>query len=310
MSLLEVGLAGVVARGLTLTRTPRAGLALADGAFFATLLGAGLSAGVSLATVAVWRAGLGLARLVAVVGGRGRARSPTSVGLPSEPTGSPLGEWLHRTAFRVLASLPPRLARRTRAGVFKVLFSLSEDPWRYDMLPYERRKRVALVDGVPPAAGDAGPIVELGCADGHNLQALADGYPHTRIVGLDISPLAVTAARRRTAHQSHVQVEQADARGAGAALQAVGVSSIAVLVVAEVLYYLGGPAQLAVELKTLAPLLKPSAVLILVHGTSDAERLHPAAVTALDCSTTDRVIIDDPYRPFVVETARASDDPH
>lgn len=305
-SLLEIGLASVVARGLTLTRIPRAGLVLADAVFFATLLGVGLSAGASAATVAVWRAGLGLARLVAFPGRRRRTRFVIPVSLPSEPTGSPLGECLHRTAFRVIGALPPRLARRTRSGVFKMLFSLSEDPWGYDVLSYERQKRRVLMDGIPPAAAGAGPIIELGCADGHNLQALADRYPHTSIVGLDISPIAVAAARRRTAHQAHVRIEQSDARGAAVALRGVGVESIGVLLVAEVLYYLGGPAQVHAELKALAPMMKPSGVLVLVHGASDAERLHRPAVAALGCATVDRIITDDPHRPFVVETARTS----
>lgn len=81
--------------------------------------------------------------------------------------------------------------------------------------------------------------------------------------------------------------------------------SVSVLVVAEMLYYLGGPAQIDVELKALAPLLHPSGVLVLVHGESDATRLHGAAVASLSCATKDRVMIADPDRPFVIETAHA-----
>lgn len=309
LSLLEVGLASVIARGLTLARIPRAGMVLADVVFVATLLGVGLSAGAALATVAVWRAGVGLAWLVAAVGRSSPAHSDMPVSLPSEPTGSPAGEWFHRAAFRLIAALPPRLAFRIRAGVFEALFSLSQDPWRYDALAYERQKRQRLVASIPRAAAEAGPIVELGCADGHNLQALADRYPHTSVVGLDISPVAVAAATERTAAQPHVAVELSDARGAAAALRRAGVESIGVLVVAEMLYYLGGPAQVRSELKSLAPMLQPEGVLVLVHGASDADRLHGPAVTALGCTTIERVVIEDPQRPFIVETATASGGP-
>ncbi|MER7071903.1 class I SAM-dependent methyltransferase [Terrabacter sp. NPDC000476] len=317
-SLLEIGLACVLARGLTLTRVPRGGVLLADVVFLAALLRVGLSAGAAVATVAIWRSGVGLAWLVAVAGRRTRSLLDVPVSLPSEPTGSPVGEWLHRTAFQVIAALPPRLARRTRAGVFQALFSLAEDPWRYDGLAYERHKRQVLVDWIVPTmvdpetnAGsslrvDRRPLVELGCADGHNLQAFSDRYPDRDIIGLDISGVAAAAAGRRTAHQGNVTVLTSDARGAATALRAAGVTSIRVLVVAEMLYYLGGPDQVRAELRELAPMLRPSGMLVLVHGVSDAERLHGAAVEALGCATVDRVVIDDQHRPFVVQTAKAS----
>ena len=333
VSLLEVGLASVVARVVTLASVPAAGVGLADVVFAATLMGVGLSAGASIATVAVWRLGLALAWLAAVAGRRPRARSGLRSGLssgasfgegsragsraglgghsdgplslPSEPTGSAAGEWLHRAAFKVIGALPAAVARRLRMGVFQALFSLSEDPWRYDGLPYERRKRQMLVASLPPARADAGIIVELGCADGHNLQAIAEAYPSSRIVGLDISPVAVTAARRRTAGQPQVRVEQSDARTAALVLKRVEVASIDVLIVAEMLYYLGGPARVNAELADLAPMLRPSGVLVLVHGASDADRLHPAAVAALGCTSVERVVVEDVHRPFVVEEAHA-----
>lgn len=341
VSLLEVSLASVVARVVTLASVPAAGVGLADVVFAATLMGVGLSAGASIATVAVWRLGLALAWLAAVAGRRPRARSGLRSGLssgasfgggsragsragsrtgsrtrlgghsdgplslPSEPTGSAAGEWLHRAAFKVIGTLPPAVARRLRMGVFQALFSLSEDPWRYDGLPYERRKRQMLVASLPPARAGSGIIVELGCADGHNLQAIAEAYPSSRVVGLDISPVAVAAARRRTAGQPQVRVEQSDARTAALVLKSVGVDSIDVLIVAEMLYYLGGPARVNAELAGLAPMLRPSGVLVLVHGASDADRLHPAAVAALGCASVQRVVVEDVHRPFVVEEAHA-----
>ncbi|WP_330473510.1 class I SAM-dependent methyltransferase [Terrabacter sp. C0L_2] len=325
VSLLEVGLAGVVARVVTLASVPAAGVGLADVVFAATLAGVGLSAGASIATVAVWRLGLALAWLAALAGRRPRARSGLSSGvslgggsraglgghsegplsLPSEPTGSAAGEWLHRAAFKVIGTLPAAVARRLRMGVFQALFSLSEDPWRYDGLPYERRKRQMLVASLPPARAGSGIIVELGCADGHNLQAIAEAYPSSRVVGLDISPVAVAAARRRTGGQPQVRVEQSDARTAALVLNGVGVDSIDVLIVAEMLYYLGGPARVNAELAGLAPMLRPSGVLVLVHGAGDAERLHPAAVVALGCASVERVVVEDVDRPFVVEEAHA-----
>lgn len=117
ISLLEVALASVAARGLTLSRIPRAGIVVADVAFVATLLGVGLSAGASLATVAVWRFGWALTWLVAVVNRPARAHPGVAVRLPSEPTGSLVGEWVHRAAFRLIGDAP--MLRQAPVVVFQ-----------------------------------------------------------------------------------------------------------------------------------------------------------------------------------------------
>lgn len=305
LRLLEVGLVSVVARLLTLTRLPRAGLLVADVVFVAILLTVGFSSPAALATVAVWRAGLGLAWLVGAMGRVAVPGAEAAVSLPAEPTGSPLGEWIHRVLFKLIAVLPAPLAARVRTGVFQAMFSLSDDPWRYDELPYERRKQQALVDALPAEAVARGPVVELGCADGHNLAAFAERHPAARVIGLDISPVAVSAASARFETNPQVTVTVADARSAAAALRERGATSIGVLVISEMLYYIGGPPQVRAELRALAPLVQPGAAVVLVHGDRDAERLHPAAVDALGCVTVERVVVDDPSRPFVVETARA-----
>ena len=314
-ALFEVGLVSMVARLVTLTRLPRAGLVVADIVFAVMLLALGLTASAALATVAVWRAGLAMAWLVGALGRFGAAPQ-AEVRLPEEPTGSALGESLHRGVFKLIAALPPPVAARVRARVFGTMFSLSDDPWRYDELPYERRKQQALVDAVDALVGDAvrgdapgdgasaaGAIVEVGCADGHNLAAFAERNPSARVIGLDLSSVAVAAASRcREQHQ--VTVAVSDARGGAAALRARGVEQIGVLVISEMLYYIGGPAQVRAELHGLAELMGPGSAAVLVHGDSDAARLHPAAIEALGLTTSERLAFDDPNRPFVVETAR------
>ena len=314
VSLLEVGLASVVARAVTLARTPPLGLGLADGLFAVMLVGVGLTAGVTVATVILWRLAQTLAWAAAATSRRALARcisrgaaSDAPFGLPDEPTGSAIGEWVHRAGFRAIGALPPQVAGRMRARVFQALFALSSDPWRYDALPYEQRKRQALVASLPDAVAAAGTVVEVGCADGHNLRAIAAHFPGASIVGLDISAVAVAAARQRTSHQGRVRVERSDARTAAQALQRVGVASVDVLVLAEVLYYLGGPGRVRAELEGLRSVLAPGGVLVLVHGASDADRLHASAVDALGCTSLGRREVSDPQRPFVVETALATD---
>lgn len=321
IGLLEVGLVSVVARLLTLTRLPRAGLLVADVVFVGVLFALGFSTPAAVATVAVWRAGLGVAWLVGTVGRFGLADSEAEVGLPAAPTGSPVGEWVHRALFALIGVLPAALAARVRARVFGAMFSLVDDPWRYAEMPYEQRKQRALVDALPGEAVAGGPIVELGCADGHNLAVFAARHPGARVIGLDISPVAVAAATARCADiapggdptdeasgqsvaEPQVTVAVADARGATSVLRGMGVEAIGVLVISEMLYYIGSPAQIRAELRGLAPLMRAGAAVVLVHGDRDAARLHPAAIEALGCAPSERFAHDDPERPFVVDLAR------
>jgi ubiquinone/menaquinone biosynthesis C-methylase UbiE len=53
--------------------------------------------------------------------------------------------------------------------------------------------------------------LDVGCGAGELSLALARGHPHARIVGVDVSPQLVAAARGRIGHMSNVEFELADA---------------------------------------------------------------------------------------------------
>jgi SAM-dependent methyltransferase len=191
--------------------------------------------------------------------------------------------------------------------VFESLFTAAEDPWRYDELTYERRKRELLMARIVPLARS---IVEVGCADGHNLAAFAAAHHDARVIGLDISPAAVRAARRRTKSMPNVHVAVSDLHQAPRVMRDldvldVDVLDVDVLELAEVLYYVGGPRQVRDELRGLRSLLHPAGTVVLVHPVADADRLHSAAVDALGCTPVERVLVEDPARPFVIAVAGA-----
>jgi hypothetical protein len=56
-------------------------------------------------------------------------------------------------------------------------------------------------------------------------------------------------------------------------------------------------------LRPVGRVLRPGACVVLVHGKSDAERLHPAACRALGASSDVATLVDDPDRPFTITTA-------
>jgi uncharacterized membrane protein YbhN (UPF0104 family) len=136
ISALEVFAATTVARLLTLLRHPVGGVVLADAVLAGLLLGVGTSAAVAVATAALWRLGM-----VAAWAGSFLISRQASVPLdsvlsaPPEPTGSALGELVHRSVFRVIASLPDPLARGVRRFVFQAKFGGADDPWQYDTMP-------------------------------------------------------------------------------------------------------------------------------------------------------------------------------
>jgi SAM-dependent methyltransferase len=293
ISPLEAVAAAVVARSLTHLPIPPWGLGVADASLALTLVAIGTPASAALATAALWRSVIIVAWLVSRRAGP-LPPTPDDTG----PTGSRLGGGFHRWAFRCLSILPSECANHTRRHVFESLFRAARDPWQYGTMPYEQDKRQRLVDSVPP---DARTIVEFGCADGHNLLALGARFPGSRIVGIDISPLAVEAARARTAELGNVTVVVADAASAVARLRTSGVLVADALVVAEVLYYLGSPAHVGREMAKLAELLPPGGTVVLLHPVADANNLHAAAAGALGIGSFSRQFLDDPQRPYVID---------
>jgi len=179
------------------------------------------------------------------------------------------------------------------------MFRGCEDPWDYATSAYESRKRNTLVDAVPAGAR---VILEIGCADGHNLVALAKELPTTKIIGVDMSEAAVTIARGKSSNCDNVTVVR------GAALECIELlklyhGRVDVLILAEMLYYLGGEKAIRREISPLAQLLAPGASVVLVHGGHNTEALHAAACASLDVHVTRHRTVEDPSRPFIVTVA-------
>jgi ubiquinone/menaquinone biosynthesis C-methylase UbiE len=164
-------------------------------------------------------------------------------------------------------------------------------------MPYEQRKRRLLVQAVDPRSR---VVLEVGCADGHNLLALAEALPKAVIVGTDVSNRAVRIAADRTRHMPGVRVVDASD---GYALEGVVQSRIDCVLLAEILYYLGGRRAMTEALAPLRRLLSADARVVMLHGSSDAEELHARAASALGLIVTDRSLVADPERPFVIAVA-------
>lgn len=300
-SIPEVVAVAILARLVTMTPAPALALGWADAVLIIGLIAIDTPVAVAIAATVAWRA----TQFAAIAGGwltATKVTKPTDTAADEviTPTHSRLGEVFHRASFALLALLPGGGSRWIRRRVFDAMFGMADDPWSYAQMPYEQRRQARLLATMP---ADARVILEIGCAAGHNLVALAIQYPKSTVIGVDISARAVALARNRVHPYSNVIVAVSDFRDVDTVLGEYA-GYVDVLILSEVLYYVGVASQLTPALRPVGGLLRPGACVVLVHGTSHAERLHPAACRALGAFAASATLVNDPDRPFTITTAR------
>ena len=297
ISIVEVAAIALATRlAIRITPLP-GGVGIADAVFLVALTWIGVPIYVGLAAWLIWRAG----SLVATAAAMGIAHythpAPPSGDAPATTDG---GRVLHRALFGAMSLMPLRVRDKARRRAFNAMFSLSDDPWGYQQLGYERRKQEFLLAEV---GSTARVIVEVGCADGHNLVALARQLPASTVIGSDVSSVAVRIAAQRTRDFSNVRVIGPDAYDE---LPESLHDRVDCIVLAEVLYYLVG--ERAIH-DALAPLLRIASAdcrVIMLHGSADADRLHDRAARALGLRIANARRIDDAERPFTLAVAQPS----
>jgi SAM-dependent methyltransferase len=94
------------------------------------------------------------------------------------------------------------------------------DAESYTRIPYpglafpqthpDRLALLAILHGLEPAPPDAARVLEVGCADGMNLVAMAGHAPGLRAVGFDVVDPALGRAAAAELGLAHVRLEQAD----------------------------------------------------------------------------------------------------
>lgn len=278
-----------------------AGLIVADVVLVLFLKWISFDFTVAIAAAILWR--FGMLTALALAGWLRRGYEVEVDQDDEQPHDSSMGRYFHRLAFQALGWLPVGIRSKARSWIFESMFSISPDPWSYADMPYEDRKRQSLKSAI----GTSGPVVmEYGCADGHNLQSFAnDADPTMKFIGVDISPSAIQAATRNSGANPNVRLHCTDdARSWGELDDLAG--KVDVLILAEVLYYLGGQRAMAEALAPVKTLLAPDAQIILLHGASDASKLHNSANKYLEAGSTSSELVEDPDRPYLVETSQMS----
>ena len=146
-------------------------------------------------------------------------------------------------------------------------FGKREDPFAYATTPYEGARLVAMDEALGP--GPLGPVLEVGCAEGHFTEKLIGRS--SRVLAVDISAVALARARMRAPQAVFIEADLMSWEpGAEGPFDAV--------IVADVLYYLdraGVRAEFSALFLRIVSWLKPGGRLLLAHGFSgDKELAH------------------------------------
>lgn len=146
------------------------------------------------------------------------------------------------------------IAPSQQPGYFDALYAADRDPWRFETSAYERHKYDTTLAALPRAPYRS--AVEVGCSIGVLTQRLAERCD--RLLGTDVSEVALEAAAARCAHLAHVGFE----RSRLPANAPRGRFDLVVL--SEVLYYFDS-AELALLPARIEERFADDATVLLVH---------------------------------------------
>ena len=93
-----------------------------------------------------------------------------------------------------------------RRAKFDQLFRENPDPWEFETSTYERDKRDATMAAI--AGRRFAHVLEIGCATGVLTERLAEVCDS--LLAVDVSEVALTAARQRLADRNHVKLTRAE----------------------------------------------------------------------------------------------------
>jgi SAM-dependent methyltransferase len=157
-------------------------------------------------------------------------------------------EWGFWSGEDPLESLPP--------SYFSRIYQCRNDPWGFETSPYESEKYKLTLETLPLRTYAS--ALEVGCSIGVLTALLASRCE--RLLGIDVSEIALAQARERCAHLPQVHFEKMQFP-----TQAPEVC-FDLIVVSEVAYY-WQPADLALAADELAARHLPGGHLVLVHLT-------------------------------------------
>lgn len=158
-----------------------------------------------------------------------------------------------------------------KAEDMDTLYKAAEDPWEFKTRHQERYGKIIqaikdrqtrLKDEHLALATECfecpSKIIDIGCAEGHFTRELAHAFPHSLIVGVDVSKTAIE--RARDPHNARVMFFTQD-------IQQQNLSTLLtadVIVAGDVMYYIHPP-NIPFVVKNVVDALNPGGILILTE---------------------------------------------
>ncbi|MGH6634759.1 MAG: class I SAM-dependent methyltransferase [Gammaproteobacteria bacterium] len=198
---------------------------------------------------------------------------------------------LHRRVFHLAGALGQRFQHAFLRSFFALKYKHA-DPWSFDATPYQAKHFANTLALIPKRSYRR--TLEIGCGEGTFSLRLLQEREILEFIGLDISPHAIQRATARCTsfRQARFCVENI--------LRAQPRGPFDLIVVAETLYYLGDTVSFLAE--TVARLLYPKGILVLVDPWPDAEALHAHFIQHATLTRLQQTVDEDRLRPFCVST--------
>lgn len=198
---------------------------------------------------------------------------------------------LHRLVFYFAGVLGPRFQHAFLHSFFALKYKHT-DPWSFDATPYQAKHFANTLALIPKRSYRR--ALEIGCGEGTFSLRILQEREILEFVGVDISPHAIQRATARCTffRQARFCVQNI--------LRAQPPGPFDLIVIAETLYYLGDTVSFLAE--TVARLLYPKGILVLVDPWPDAGALHAHFVQHASLTRLQEAVQEDRLRPFCVST--------
>lgn len=200
-----------------------------------------------------------------------------------------LRDAIHRALFGAAAALGSHLQTLLLRTFFELKYRRS-NPWSYEATPYQQLKSGCVLGQLPAPCYRR--VLEIGCGEGVFSQRLLTEGRAIELLGVDISKRAIARARARCVDCPGAQFQ------AGDIFYTPICGAFDLMVVCEVLYYLGG--SVAALGKLVAQALTPEGCVVLVHPWPEARELHARFAQGSELRSLSEYIEDHPERPYCV----------
>ena len=159
------------------------------------------------------------------------------------------------------------------------------DPWHFFTSPYEQTKYQRQIELVKELGVKPAKVLEIGCAEGAHTKMLAEAFPDSVVVAIDVSSRAIERARQNLAPYANVSLHGLDV------MDFVGTTpdeEFDLIIWSEVIYYLADrltPRDLLQFLERLAAKLRNDGVLCMANiiNQPDADETPITRKPLMDC---------------------------